>query len=131
MLVQISQVVHMVIKCLSCTGVRLYHTVTLLPGTGIVVFGGRSSPDKPIQGLCKVTFDPTGPCRIPISDSEDMVKLQVEPMVSTGNPPSARWRHTTNVVKHKGEFKCTVRVFSPVCVVFSPYIFHIKLNSLL
>ncbi|XP_075886943.1 tRNA wybutosine-synthesizing protein 4 [Nelusetta ayraudi] len=84
-------------------GVRLYHTVTLLPGTGIVVFGGRSSPDKPIQGLCKVTFDPTGPCRIPISDSADMVKLQVEPMVSTGNPPSARWRHTTNVVKHKGK----------------------------
>lgn len=107
----------MVTKCLSCTGVRLYHTVTSLPGTGIVVFGGRSSPDKPIQGLCKVTFDPSGPCRNPNLDSEDVVKLRVEPVVSTGNPPSARWRHTTSVVSHKGEFKCTVGVFSSVCVI--------------
>lgn len=86
-------------------GVRLYHTVTLLPGSGIVVFGGRSSPLNPIQGLCRITLEPACPCRLPSSENEDIVKLQVEPMAFTGDSPSARWRHTTTVVSHKGEIK--------------------------
>lgn len=113
-LVTFNDIVHMLTQCLSIAGVRLYHTVTVLPGTGVVVFGGRCSPDKPIQGLCKVTFDPSGACDPPTSDTEEIVKLHIEPVVSTGNPPSARWRHTTTVVSHKGEFKCTV--FSSLCV---------------
>ncbi|XP_061917615.1 tRNA wybutosine-synthesizing protein 4 isoform X2 [Entelurus aequoreus] len=35
-------------------GVRLYHTVTSTPGGGAVVYGGRCSPLKPIEGLVKV-----------------------------------------------------------------------------
>lgn len=111
-LVTLDDIVHMLTQCLSCSGVRLYHTVTVLPGTGAVVFGGRCSPDKPIQGLCKVTFDPSGACEPPASDGEPTVKLLIEPLVSTGNPPSARWRHTTSVVSYKGQFECTV-FFSP------------------
>uniref|UniRef100_A0A671YD90 tRNA wybutosine-synthesizing protein 4 n=1 Tax=Sparus aurata TaxID=8175 RepID=A0A671YD90_SPAAU len=73
-------------------GVRLYHTVTSLPGGGLVVYGGRSSPLNPIRGLFKITLD-----------SGDTVKLCVEEIVCIGNPPPTRWRHTATVVSHKGK----------------------------
>uniref|UniRef100_A0AAQ4P4P0 tRNA wybutosine-synthesizing protein 4 n=1 Tax=Gasterosteus aculeatus aculeatus TaxID=481459 RepID=A0AAQ4P4P0_GASAC len=76
-------------------GVRLYHTATALPGGGVVVFGGRSSPLNPIRGLMRVTPDALGP--------PGTRKLCVEPMVCTGDPPAPRWRHTATSVSHQGK----------------------------
>ncbi|XP_054470733.1 tRNA wybutosine-synthesizing protein 4 [Anoplopoma fimbria] len=84
-------------------GVRLYHTATSLPGGGIVVYGGRSSPLNPIRGLFRVTLetrDPPGPLD---SEDGDTGKLCVEEMVCTGDPPAPRWRHTATSVSHKGK----------------------------
>ncbi|CAB1421107.1 unnamed protein product [Pleuronectes platessa] len=79
-------------------GVRLYHTVTSCPGGGAVVYGGRSSPLSPARGLFKVVLDPAGP-PAPL----DGVKLCVEEMLCTGDPPPPRWRHTAAIVSHKGK----------------------------
>ncbi|XP_014866693.1 PREDICTED: tRNA wybutosine-synthesizing protein 4 isoform X2 [Poecilia mexicana] len=80
-------------------GVRLYHTVTPLPGGGgAVVYGGRSSPLRPNSDLFKLTFDPSA-AKAPRPDAE---KVQVEPMDCTGNPPPPRFRHTATVVRHGG-----------------------------
>ncbi|KAM8855836.1 tRNA wybutosine-synthesizing protein 4 [Spinachia spinachia] len=76
-------------------GVRLYHTATSLPGGGVVVFGGRSSPLNPIRGLVRVTPDALSP--------PGTGKLCVEPMACTGDPPAPRWRHTATSVSHKGK----------------------------
>ncbi|XP_069033486.1 tRNA wybutosine-synthesizing protein 4 isoform X2 [Embiotoca jacksoni] len=87
-------------------GVRLYHTVTCLPGRGAVVYGGRSSPLNPIRGLFKVTFDPCGPPCPPESEGQDSVKVCVEQMVCTGDPPPPRWRHTAAITSHKENSCC-------------------------
>ncbi|XP_030283503.1 tRNA wybutosine-synthesizing protein 4 [Sparus aurata] len=84
-------------------GVRLYHTVTSLPGGGLVVYGGRSSPLNPIRGLFKITLDSGGPSGPRDSEDQDTVKLCVEEIVCIGNPPPTRWRHTATVVSHKGK----------------------------
>ncbi|XP_031152334.1 tRNA wybutosine-synthesizing protein 4 isoform X2 [Sander lucioperca] len=84
-------------------GVRLHHTATSLPGGGVVVYGGRSSPLNPIRGLFRVTLDTRGP-PVPLdSEDRDTVKLCVEQMDCTGEPPAPRWRHTTTAVSHKGK----------------------------
>ena len=70
-----------------------------------MVYGGRSSPLNPIRGLYKLTLDPSGPSGPRDSEDQDTVKLCVEEMVCTGDPPPARWRHTATVVSHKGEIK--------------------------
>lgn len=70
-----------------------------------MVYGGRSSPLNPIRGLYKLTLDPSGPSGPCDSEDQDTVKLCVEEMVCTGDPPPARWRHTATVVSHKGEIK--------------------------
>ncbi|XP_068184667.1 tRNA wybutosine-synthesizing protein 4 isoform X2 [Antennarius striatus] len=80
--------------------VRLYHTATSLPGRGVVVYGGRSSPLKPVQSLLRVSLDPSDP---PSSENTDSVKLRMEEMVCTGDPPPARWRHTATLVRHCGK----------------------------
>ncbi|XP_012731788.2 tRNA wybutosine-synthesizing protein 4 [Fundulus heteroclitus] len=75
-------------------GVRLYHTVSPLPGGGgAVVYGGRSSPLRPACDLLKVTFGPPRP---------DAEKVCVEPVKCAGNPPPPRWRHAAAVVSHRG-----------------------------
>lgn len=84
-------------------GVRLYHTATALPGGGVVVFGGRSSPLNPIRGLMRVTQDALGP--------PGTRKLCVEPMVCTGDPPAPRWRHTATSVSHQGGRKQEASLF--------------------
>lgn len=84
-------------------GVRLYHTVNNVPGWGIVVYGGRSSPLHPIRSLLKVNYDP---CDLPDSASpEDMapVELSLEEITCTGNLPPPRWRHTATMLNHRGQ----------------------------
>ncbi|XP_045909416.1 tRNA wybutosine-synthesizing protein 4 [Micropterus dolomieu] len=85
-------------------GVRLYHTVTSLPGGGIVVYGGRSSPLNPIRGLLRVNLDPSGPPGpLDSQKGRDTMKLCVEQMICTGDSPPPRWRHTATVVCHEGK----------------------------
>ncbi|XP_033472788.1 tRNA wybutosine-synthesizing protein 4 [Epinephelus lanceolatus] len=84
-------------------GVRLYHTATSLPGGGIVVYGGRSSPLNPTRGLFRVMLDPGGPPDPPDSEDRETVKLNVEQVVCTGDPPPPRWRHTATAVSCKGK----------------------------
>nr|XP_020475690.1 tRNA wybutosine-synthesizing protein 4 isoform X2 [Monopterus albus] len=81
--------------------VRLYHTATSLPGGGVVVYGGRSSPLNSIKGLFKVTFDPSAPPG-PLH-SEGAVKLCAEQIVCTGAPPAPRWRHTAAAMRYQGK----------------------------
>uniref|UniRef100_A0A7N6B3Z6 tRNA wybutosine-synthesizing protein 4 n=1 Tax=Anabas testudineus TaxID=64144 RepID=A0A7N6B3Z6_ANATE len=81
--------------------VRLYHSATSVPGGGTVVYGGRSSPLNPVKGLFKVTPDPVG---LPgPGDSEETVKLHVEQIECTGDPPLLRWRHTASIISHQGK----------------------------
>lgn len=68
-----------------------------------MVYGGRSSPLNPIRGLLRVTLGPIGAGGPLGSEEVDTVKLCVEQMVCTGDPPPARWRHTATVVSHSGE----------------------------
>ncbi|XP_028250219.1 tRNA wybutosine-synthesizing protein 4 [Parambassis ranga] len=77
-------------------GARLYHTATGLPGGGVVVYGGRSSPLNPIKSLFKMTCGP-----LTETEGRDAVKVCVEQMVCLGNPPPPRWRHTATMVSHK------------------------------
>lgn len=83
-------------------GVRLYHTVTSIPGGGAVVYGGRSSPLNPVRSLFKVTFNPCGPPGALESERQDAEKLCVEEMICTGNPPPPRWRHSATITSHRG-----------------------------
>ncbi|XP_022536214.2 tRNA wybutosine-synthesizing protein 4 [Astyanax mexicanus] len=78
-------------------GVRLYHTLTSVPGWGAVVTGGRTSPLNPIDSVLKVTHH--------LSDQPDSrtVLLSVEKMVCTGQAPKPRWRHTATLLNHKGK----------------------------
>uniref|UniRef100_A0A3P8UDW8 tRNA wybutosine-synthesizing protein 4 n=1 Tax=Amphiprion percula TaxID=161767 RepID=A0A3P8UDW8_AMPPE len=80
-------------------GVRLHHTATALPGGGVLVLGGRSSPLSPTRGLYRVTVAPL--------EGGDAVKVNVQQLVCTGDPPPPRWRHTVTVVRHKSRnFLC-------------------------
>ncbi|XP_029980829.1 tRNA wybutosine-synthesizing protein 4 [Sphaeramia orbicularis] len=82
-------------------GVRLYHTGTSLPGGGVMVFGGRSSPLNPVKSLFKVTLDPCSTHTHLDSEGSDIVKLCMEQVVCTGDSPPPRWRHSATVVSHK------------------------------
>ncbi|XP_068602852.1 tRNA wybutosine-synthesizing protein 4 [Brachionichthys hirsutus] len=77
---------------------RLYHTATSLPGRGIVVYGGRSSPLNPVQSIFKLNLGPAD------SENTEFVKFSVEEMICTGNPPPARWRHTASLICHNGKY---------------------------
>ncbi|XP_026888835.2 tRNA wybutosine-synthesizing protein 4 isoform X2 [Electrophorus electricus] len=72
--------------------VRMYHTLTSVPGWGAVVIGGRTSPRNPIDSILRITH-----C---LSDEHDpkTMQLSVEKMVCTGEGPKARWRHTTTLL---------------------------------
>ncbi|XP_061579193.1 tRNA wybutosine-synthesizing protein 4 isoform X2 [Cololabis saira] len=70
--------------------VRLYHTATPLPGGGVVVYGGRSSPLSPTTSIFIVTPDACGPAT-----------ASAEPVVCTGETPPPRWRHAAAVVTHQ------------------------------
>ncbi|XP_077472563.1 tRNA wybutosine-synthesizing protein 4 [Stigmatopora argus] len=78
--------------------VRLYHTATSVPGGGTLIYGGRSSPLNPIEGLIKISFhldDSHGP--------DGVIEHNEEQMVCTGPHPPLRWRHSATLVSHKGK----------------------------
>ncbi|KAG9348695.1 hypothetical protein JZ751_029012 [Albula glossodonta] len=86
----------------SRTGVRMYHTLTAVPGWGCIVYGGRSSPLNPIGSVVRVTFDPTSlpDSSAPVSPVSECLSLTE--MVCTGNGASSRWRHTANLLRYRG-----------------------------
>ncbi|XP_072542727.1 tRNA wybutosine-synthesizing protein 4 [Salminus brasiliensis] len=78
-------------------GVRLYHTLTSVPGWGAVVTGGRTSPLNPIDRVLKLT------CRLSDQPDSRTVLLSVEKMLCTGQAPKPRWRHTATLLNHGGK----------------------------
>ncbi|XP_017325084.1 tRNA wybutosine-synthesizing protein 4 isoform X1 [Ictalurus punctatus] len=74
-------------------GVRLYHSMTSVPGWGAVIIGGRTSPLNPIDDILRVTY---------LTDefnSKNML-VSMEKMVCTGTAPKPRWRHTVTLLSH-------------------------------
>ena len=84
-------------------GVRLYHTVTSLPGGDSILYGGRSSPLNPIRSLLKVTVELCDPPESVGSEDQGIVKLSIKEMACTGDTPKPRWRHSATMVSHSGE----------------------------
>ncbi|XP_036401358.1 tRNA wybutosine-synthesizing protein 4 [Megalops cyprinoides] len=85
------------------TGVRMYHTLTAVPQWGAVIFGGRSSPLSPVRSVLRVTYDPSS-----LPESYDTANhmsdgLSFKEMPCTGNAPLARWRHTTTLLRYRGQ----------------------------
>lgn len=77
-------------------GVRLYHSMTSVPGWGAVIIGGRTSPLNPIDDILRVTY---------LTDefnSKNML-VSMEKMVCTGTAPKPRWRHTVTLLSHGGK----------------------------
>ncbi|KAI1885314.1 hypothetical protein AGOR_G00218870 [Albula goreensis] len=87
----------------SRTGVRMYHTLTAVPGWGCIVFGGRSSPLSPIGSVVRVTFDPTSlpDTSAPVSPVSECLSLTE--MDCTGTGASSRWRHTASLLRYRGQ----------------------------
>ncbi|XP_015821263.1 tRNA wybutosine-synthesizing protein 4 isoform X2 [Nothobranchius furzeri] len=83
-------------------GVRLHHTVTCVPGGGVVIYGGRSSPLNPIRDIFRVTFNPGGVSPAADPQSQAAETIHVESMICSGDPPPPRWRHTASVVSLRG-----------------------------
>lgn len=76
-------------------GMRLHHSATPLPGGAVLLYGGRSSPLRPVTDLLRVSFQPCSPAL-------GAQKIQVEPLTCTGDSPPPRWRHTAAAVRHRG-----------------------------
>lgn len=70
-----------------------------------MVYGGRSSPLNPVRDVFRVTLDANGSPDPLNPEDQDTVKLSVEHMTCTGDPPAPRWRHTATVVSHNGKIK--------------------------
>ncbi|XP_036065437.1 tRNA wybutosine-synthesizing protein 4 isoform X1 [Oryzias melastigma] len=75
-------------------GMRLHHSATPLPGGAVLLYGGRSSPLRPVTDLLRVSFQPCSPAL-------GAQKIQVEPLTCTGDSPPPRWRHTAAAVRHR------------------------------
>ncbi|XP_078795157.1 tRNA wybutosine-synthesizing protein 4 isoform X4 [Oryzias latipes] len=69
-------------------GGRLHHSATPLPGGAVLLYGGRSSPLRPVADVLRVSFQPGS---LP----------QTEPLICAGDPPPPRWRHAAAPVRHR------------------------------
>ncbi|XP_066544542.1 tRNA wybutosine-synthesizing protein 4 [Amia ocellicauda] len=89
-------------------GVRVFHTVTAVPGWGCVVLGGRSSPLSPVTRVLRVTYDPSTPADLPCTDDlltpghPRPVSLSVGELLCGGTAPHPRWRHSATLLSHRG-----------------------------
>ncbi|XP_067265117.1 tRNA wybutosine-synthesizing protein 4 [Chanodichthys erythropterus] len=72
------------------TVVGLYQTLTSIPGGGVVLLGGRTSPLNPTGSIVWVNFD--------LGDQQSSVQLSFKNMVCTGTGPKPRWRHTSTLI---------------------------------
>ncbi|XP_069052575.1 tRNA wybutosine-synthesizing protein 4 [Lepisosteus oculatus] len=85
-------------------GVRVFHTVTAVPGWGCVVYGGRSSPLQPVTSVLRVKYDPPPGLVGPVSPADLCpVRLSARELVcSGGTAPRPRWRHTATSLAYRG-----------------------------
>nr|XP_015214004.1 PREDICTED: tRNA wybutosine-synthesizing protein 4-like [Lepisosteus oculatus] len=85
-------------------GVRVFHTVTAVPGWGCVVYGGRSSPLQPVTSVLRVKYDPPPGLVGPVSPADLCpVRLSARELVcSGGTAPQPRWRHTATSLAYRG-----------------------------
>ncbi|KAJ8352882.1 hypothetical protein SKAU_G00243580 [Synaphobranchus kaupii] len=93
-------------RCVSMepqTGVRMYHTVTAVPGWGVIAFGGRTSPLNPIRSILRMTFDPSSLPDSSVTDGPTLEWLSVKELACTGNAPQPRWRHTATLLRYDGQ----------------------------
>lgn len=75
-------------------GIRIYHSMTSVPGWGAVILGGRTSPLNPIDDILKVTY---------LTDQFNKnILVSMEKMVCKGTAPKPRWRHTSTLLSHEG-----------------------------
>ncbi|KAK3568902.1 hypothetical protein QTP86_019557 [Hemibagrus guttatus] len=74
-------------------GVRMYHSMTSVPGCGAVILGGRTSPHNPIDDILRVTY---------LTDrfNSKNILVSLEKMMCTGTAPRPRWRHTATLLSH-------------------------------
>ncbi|KAG5851677.1 hypothetical protein ANANG_G00054190 [Anguilla anguilla] len=85
------------------TGVRMYHTVTDVPGWGVLVFGGRTSPLNPIGSILRMTYDLSSLPDLSVPVGPALEWLSVKELACTGNAPLPRWRHTATRLRYKGQ----------------------------
>lgn len=90
-------------------GVRLYHTVSAIPGKAAIVLGGRTSPLNPVKSIYKLTMDTCS--SLDFESKEDNMIFKVEEVVCGGKPSVPRWRHTMTLLHHKGKGKDYLFVF--------------------
>lgn len=96
LLLHVISFMHVIILSFFNEGVRLYHSMTSVPGWGTVILGGRTSPLNPIDDILKVTY---------LTDqfSPQNMLVSLEKMVCTGVAPKPRWRHTATLLSHGGK----------------------------
>ncbi|XP_064185695.1 tRNA wybutosine-synthesizing protein 4 [Anguilla rostrata] len=85
------------------TGVRMYHTVTDVPGWGVLVFGGRTSPLNPIGSILRMTYDLSSLPDPSVPVGPALEWLSVKELACTGNAPLPRWRHTATRLRYRGQ----------------------------
>ncbi|XP_078085374.1 tRNA wybutosine-synthesizing protein 4 [Mustelus asterias] len=75
---------------------RMFHSMTTLCDSQCIIFGGRTSPLKPLTSLVCLNCD--------MSDGAiSSINLSVKEIECSGNAPSPRWRHTATEVIYKGQ----------------------------
>ncbi|XP_078407905.1 tRNA wybutosine-synthesizing protein 4 [Cetorhinus maximus] len=75
---------------------RMFHSMTALCDSRCIIFGGRTSPLKPITNLLCMKCD--------MGDgATSSISLSVKEIECNGNAPLPRWRHTATEVIHKGQ----------------------------
>ncbi|XP_048883416.1 tRNA wybutosine-synthesizing protein 4 isoform X1 [Brienomyrus brachyistius] len=82
-------------------GTRMHHTATTVPGWGVLVFGGRSSPLKPVSSVLRLTYGPCSPADVLGISAPGWLTLKA--LSCTGTVPLARWRHTATLLRYKGQ----------------------------
>ncbi|XP_074660085.1 tRNA wybutosine-synthesizing protein 4-like [Tubulanus polymorphus] len=79
-------------------GVRLFHTMNSIDENQLIIFGGRTSPTHPLDDLII--------CEHSTSRDRTTVHLNytsISSSTTTGETCTARWRHTSNIVRIEGE----------------------------
>ncbi|KAL4616597.1 tRNA wybutosine-synthesizing protein 4-like, partial [Arapaima gigas] len=78
-------------------GVRMYHTATAVPGWGVLVLGGRSSPLKPVCQTVRVTHTAQ-----PFPVQSAPLRFSVMEVSFAGCEPRPRWRHSATLLTCRG-----------------------------
>ncbi|XP_018587795.1 tRNA wybutosine-synthesizing protein 4 [Scleropages formosus] len=84
-------------------GVRMYHTATAVPGWGVVVLGGRSSPLRPVCRVLRVALSIESRSELHAVAGSTQPRLSVTDVSCAGDAPRPRWRHSATLLSHGGK----------------------------